>query len=106
MSNYQLRTEADGIIRSLLLYFTDDDENPLPAEQQLTTYLRHLIMLATYSGTGPMIRNFWRWNEDDSREELELVLLRVIPEAGVDDHYYEVLVKDTKENIAYFTVTL
>ena len=107
MPNYQLRTEADGMSRSLLLYFTDDEDgDPRPAEQQLTTYLRHLIMLGQYSGTGPMIKKMWRWNEDDSREELELALLRVLPEGEADDHYYEVSVKGTKENIAYFTVTL
>ena len=107
-ASYLLRTEADGIAPSVLVAFTEDDESRLLPRELLTGYLRHLILLNHYSlGMGPLIKRFWRWNDDDTVQELELRMTTETPELdGETDQYYRVLVKDTDTEVARFTVRI
>jgi|SRR5271166_6752 len=105
--NYILRTEKDGMLDSILMLFTDNmEETRLSAEEHLTAYLRHLILLNHYSGLGPLIKAFWRWNDDDTVDELELKYWTEVPEADGIEQYYRVYVESTKEEVTRFTVRI
>lgn len=104
MTHYLVRTHGVQAVAPQLEFFADDDNGKLTATEHLTAYLQHLILLNHYAGTGPLIRAFWRWTEDDSREELSLIFLRTHYEGEVYDDYYQVIVKDTLEDVARFSV--
>ncbi len=108
MTSYLLRTEGDLHYASRLLLFTDEDDGfTLTNSQKLTAYLTHLILLNHYSGIGPLVKAFWRWNDDDSIQELKLEFITETPEAErVFDQYYKVLVKETEKEETRFTVRI
>jgi len=109
-ASYLLRTENDlhYDYASKLLLFTDEGDGfTTTNEQRLALYLRHLILLNHYSGLGPLIKTFWRWNEDDSREELGLALYEEVPELEREfDQHYKVYVKDTLDEVTRFVVRI
>ena len=106
MTHYLVRTEEDGMFTSHLEFFEDDQEGPgeLTATQNLVMYLKRLLLLNHCTGIGPAIRLIRRINDDDTLEELSLVFLRTPPEGKVYDDYYQVIVKDTLEDVARFSV--
>ena len=106
MTHYLVRTEEDGMFTSHLEFFEDDQEGPgeLTATQNLVMYLKRLLLLNHCTGIGPAIRLIRRINDDDTLEELSLVFLRTQPEGKVYDDYYQVIVKDTLEDVARFSV--
>ena len=107
-ASYMLRTEKDELVHSLLLMFSDEHDllHEKLALENLTAYLKHLILLNHYSGLGPLVKAFWRWNDDDTREELELVFIREQREMENMDHYYKIVVKNTLEEVTGFEVRL
>ena len=106
MSNYLLRTEKINDSGGELLLFSEENGTFDSAEQNMNEYLKHLILLNHYSGTGPLIKAFWRWNEDDTLQELELKLTGETRELENLDQYYIVFVKDSDEEITGFTVRI
>lgn len=110
MSSYLIRITKDTRLPDKLLLFTDEEDGfrfTLSNEQRMNEYLKHLILLNHYSGIGPLIKGFWRWNDDDTRDELDLVKATETPELeGEYDEYYKVLVKKTLQEVTRFTVRI
>lgn len=102
--NYLVRTEdRDG--KSHLLLFAD---TLTPAQEQLTDFLSFLIEENRH-GLGPLVTGIWRWNDDDSRDELTLEFLEEVSEMENTDWKWEVRIRDPKkppEVICGFTVTI
>jgi hypothetical protein len=106
MDNYLLRTEQLGTTYSQLLFFEDDSQ--LTALEHLTEYLKHLILLNECSlseyGKEYLVKAFWKWNADDSIDELRLDFVMEIPEGENMERLYGITMIKTEREIARFRV--
>lgn len=75
--SYLVRAEdSDG---TSLQFFSYDEKFDIAAEGQLIAYLTSVIELNRYA-TGPAVVGVWRWNPDDTRDEMHLNLTETRPE--------------------------
>jgi hypothetical protein len=94
--HYILRlTEPDDHDDGTLQLFSD--------EQKLGGYLAQLAEMAQVSGLGPLVAGLWCWDDDDQREELEIVMAQLIPEGEWTDMLHWVCRKSDGGGLFSFT---
>lgn len=101
--SYLVRTEdSDG---TNLQLFTYDPKYDISAQGELVAYLTSVIELNRYA-TGPGIAGVWRWNGDDSRDTMHLILHNISPEMDdFQDEYWRMAVPGEDDAIS-FTVRI
>jgi len=89
------------ILRTAVPESSEDTDSVLsfrevPGDGVLIEYLSDLIRLNhAVGGIGPQVLGIWRWQEDNTRDELELEFLGSAPEMDEEDQEYVIRPKGT-----------
>jgi hypothetical protein len=101
--SYLVRTEsADATSLHLFAY---DPRYDIEAQGELVAYLTSIIELNRYA-TGPAITGVWRWNPDDTRDEMHLNLVDTRPEMDRQDEVWTIIPRTGDPEVIDFTVSI
>lgn len=103
-ASYLVRVE--DLDATSLHFFSYDHKHDIPAKDELVQYLDSVIKLNRYA-TGPAITGVWRWNGDDTRDEMHLNLVDTRPEMdSFSDEIWTIIPRTGEAEVIDFIVRI